>query len=196
MKKTFVFYFLLVVSCETKATTNTNIEGSEKLSIGKLLFENESYEQAENMLEEALGVAGANEIITIYTLLGYSQLRQGELENAHESFQNVIIRNEDDVDAKVGILFLEYAYFKNYDRVINLGEEVLIELPEYAFQYDESVNYEDVILHMAFADFYKKAYVNAYNRIIPLTTQRLNSSDPAFIHELSTLLFHVSQDLN
>ena len=171
-------------------------EKAELFKEGITHFENERYEQAETTFELALEVGTDVGKDVAHTMIGYSQLRQKEYTNAHQSFTEALTFDPNQADAKVGNLLLQYAYFKNYPRVLELGTEVLSLSSSYVFAFDKTIDYKDVILHMAFADFHEKDYTSSYGRLSGLTTQTLNPSSSNFSHELSNLLHQLSQQLN
>ena len=92
--------------------------------------------------------------------LGWSSMRLDNMPKADNAFNSSGGR----VDAEAGWVFVKWT-MGQYGDVVTKAEAVLLSDPSYSFQYDTTVDFEDLILHQAYAYFHLGMFAECISKI-------------------------------
>ena len=177
MKRLLVFSFLLLCfSCDNSGEERDDGGGTdptdeekteERLETGGNAAKSGDYSAAIAAFQESLNTATKPEHISAaHTGIGFSQMRiassnSSGLNDAYTSVQNALAQSTNsDVSnqAKSIKTLLDYAYKKNYQEAIRLGNEIMTSEPNFEFKLDAKLNIKDVVIHKALSEYATKQF--------------------------------------
>ena len=157
MKRLVLSLFIIAsfsISCGESA--------EELLDSGWANFEAGDYAQAINDFEDA--ISENSSLTEAYSGIGWSQLRLDRIDDAENNFQTALDRNYAGKEVLAGLAAISLAK-EEYMAAIGYAESILNIDPDWVFVHDSSVDYRDVWLLVAIANFHEGNFAEVESAI-------------------------------
>ncbi|MBL7137102.1 MAG: hypothetical protein ISS81_11045 [Candidatus Marinimicrobia bacterium] len=174
----FPFIILLTITlfCSCSIFTESKPTAEDLANSGWTLFQNNNYEAALNKFLDAAYDEPDNEVG--YHGCGWCYLLLNESTNAIENFSNAISKGNITNDPIAG-LAAAYLAAEEYAQAIYKAKEVLQNNPNYYFEYEPLIDYQDMRLILAMAYYHEGQLGKAQEQVNFLDpSNKLNPDDP------------------
>jgi len=174
----FPFTSLLIISLFYSCSifTESKPTAEELANTGWTLFKDHKYESALNKFLDAIYNEPDNEVG--YHGCGWCYLLLNEPTNAIENFNNAIAKGNTTDDPIAGLAAAHLAG-EEYPQAIHKAKDVLQNNPNYYFEYEPMIDYQDLRLILAMAYFHEGQLANAQEQVNFLDpSNNLNPDDP------------------
>jgi hypothetical protein len=141
------------VAYETFIFKVTAIQPDAALNSAVSYFQNGDYRNAENFFRIVISKPNEDLKPEAYMGLGFSQMRNDDAFSAYQTFQDGLTISPANIDIQAGLSLLEYATRQNYQAAITYARSVLIASPDYIFNYDTSLDKNDLLVNIALSQY-------------------------------------------